>query len=84
VAGVWGSIARALTNVDRIPVLTALQLAPLSVLLNTPAAPVPAYTVEEAFGSMARVRTPSARNPALTALQLSPPSVLLKTVAGVR
>src|SRR2546422_155655 len=74
-------MARWRTPTERLvgPVKTALQLAPASVLLKTPAVPVPAYTVEGALGSMARAPTTGACTPVLTALQLAPPAALLKT-----
>src|SRR5262245_66570689 len=51
-------IARALTCGLVRALMLGLQLAPPSVLLNTPPRSVPAYRVAGILGSMARARTP--------------------------
>src|SRR5262245_49048637 len=78
---VWGgceSSARAVTRNPGRPEPTVLQLAPPSVLMNTPRPA--AYSVRVFSGSTIRweILTPSG-NPELTAVQLAARSVLLNS-----
>src|SRR5262245_50224010 len=59
------------------PELLALHVAPPSILLNTPANPFPAKTVEEAFGSMTMAPTDEVARPVLIGVQNFPPVVVL-------
>src|SRR6266542_3100795 len=65
VAGVAGSIVRALTFRFVRPALTAAQLPPPLPLLNTPPPFVPAYTVAGVTGSTARALTMPPSGPLL-------------------
>src|SRR5439155_3115151 len=75
----WTSTTSAKTGFESNP--KAIQLMPLSVLLNTPPVRAPAYNVAGVCGSTARPRT----GPGLPglAIQLSPRSVLFSTPMGV-
>src|SRR5207248_8371005 len=85
VLGLCGLIARPLTTNPPGKFGTALQLAPPSVVLNSPAVAVPAYTVAGFCGSITSEFTtiPPGRfgSPAFTAFQLAPPSVVLNSPA---
>src|SRR6266705_134352 len=76
VAGLAGSIARALTVTCGAPIrplLAAAQLWPPSLLLKTPAS-VPANSVEGVEGSIARAKTLAVGIAPSAAAQLPPPS----------
>src|SRR4029453_17137949 len=65
------------------PLFTAVQLAPPSVLLNTPPAAVPANTRLEFVGSTTSERKLLAVIPLLIVVQLPPPFVLFDTPLNV-
>src|SRR5262249_28954809 len=79
VVPIAGSITSAPMERLVMPPLNAAQLAPASVLLNTPCPRVPAYRVVGAAGSMTKAETALSDKPTSDCAQLLPPSVLLET-----
>src|SRR5580765_2268092 len=61
------------------PLLIGFQCAPPSMVLNTPAPSVAAYSVVGVCGSIASSLTTTSGRPVIAAVQLAPPFVLLNT-----